>query len=184
MIFFKLRLNSFLALLSCATLLISCLEKKAPESIPARVEDDKVSEMIQKEIAVLELDRASMASRLESTQQSLDENALRPATQEYTRKEYFQYEKMARQIDQQIDFLKIRKALREKDVFERLKKGLTLKDLENELAEYEMNAKANTKSYPWRKLPKVEKSKDPKKEKEGAESAHGEEKPEESKGGH
>lgn len=187
MIFFKTRFNSFLRLFFCATLLTSCFEKKEPAAVPATQEDDKVVELIQTEITVLEADKAVMKERIAQTQKSLDENALRPVMQEYTRKEYFQYERMLRQIEQQIDYLKIKKALREKTVHERLKKGLTLQDLDEEKAAFEIDAKANVKNYPWRKLPKLEKPKEAKKEGDhGEESAdgHGDSKAEDSKGGH
>lgn len=187
MIFFKTRFNSFLRLFFCATLLVSCFEKKDAAVIPATAQDDRVSEIMQKEIDALIADQVVMQARLKATEDSLEENALRPSMQEYTRREYFQYERMSRRIDQQIDYLKVRKALREKEIHERLKKGLTLKDLEQELAEFEVDNKANVKSYPWRKLPKLEKPKDAKKEGEHGEKpegGHGEAAAEPKAGGH
>lgn len=152
MIFFILRFNSFLALVLCATLLTSCLEKVISEP-PPKLEDDKVASLIQKEIDALESDKTKMQERIASVQAAMEENALRPKLVEYSRKEFFQYDSMMRQIDQQIDYFKIRKALRSKDVSDRIKKGLLKKDLENELYAAEIDFKANLKKYSWRLLP-------------------------------
>lgn len=186
MIFFLLRFNSFLRLLFGATLLVSCLEKTPPEAIPATQDDDKIVGLLQTEIVLLEADRKVMQERIAQVEKSLEENALRPMVQEYSRKEFFQYDKMMRQIDQQIDYFKIKKALREKNVYERVKKGLNLKDLEVELAAFELDKKATAKTYAWRKLPKLEKPKEQKKQEghEEKEDPHAPAPKEDSKGGH
>lgn len=160
MIFSKSRLFSFLALICCATLLISCFEKKSDEA-PARIEDDKVSAALDKEIKTLTSDKEKMQLRMNSARVDLEENALRPKLLAFIRKEYFGYEKMDRQIDQQIAYYKIKKVLRDKDVQDRLSK-ITRKDLEKEMADYEISIKANPPVFPWRKLADPEKPTDKK----------------------
>lgn len=188
MIFFQLRFNSFLALALSATLLVSCLEKKH-EITPPKLEEDKVLVLIQKEIALLEADKTKMQERLDSVNQSLEENALRPKMLDFSRREYFEYDKMARQIDQRLDYYKIRKALRENDVSARIQKGLTLKELEQEGVDYEIAQKANVEKYKWRALPALPKKDDGKEKKEGhgeekSDGGHEEEKKDPPKGGH
>lgn len=168
MIFFILRFNSFLALVLSATLLTSCLEKVVGEPAP-KVEDDKVIALIQKEIDALESDKTKMQERIDSVNASIEENALRPKLSEYSRREFFQYDSMMRQIVQQIDYFTIRKSMRTKDVHDRIKKGLTLKDLEAELVPAEIDFKANAKKYAWRLLPPP-----PKKESKDKKEGHGE----------
>jgi hypothetical protein len=163
MIFFIQRFNSFLAFFLCATLLTSCYDKISGEPAPS-AEDDKVNTLIQKEIDTLMKDRTLMQERIDSVQASMEENALRPKLVEYSRKEYFQYDSMMRQIDQQIDYFKIRKALRTKDIQDRIKMGLSRKDLDAEFTAAEIDSKANIKKYSWRLLPPP-----PKKEVKGGE---------------
>lgn len=172
MIFFVLRFNSFLALVLSATLLTSCLKKES-DVIPPKVEEDKVLDLFQKEIDGLLVDRTKMQERINSVNESIQENALRPKLIEYSRRELFQYEGMMRQIDQTVDYYKIRKALREQDVYGRIKKGLTKESLEKEFATSELDFKANLQKYSWRQLPAPPK-KESKEKKEGqGEDPHG-----------
>lgn len=156
MIFYLTRLVSFLAFVCCATLLVSCSKKEAVET-PARVEDDKVAPLIDKELAALNSDKDKMKLRLDKAKLDLEENALRPKLLDFSRKEYFRYEKLDRQIDQQIAYYKIRKALRDKSVRDRLGK-LTVKTLDKELTDYEIEIQTNKPVFPWRSLPEPEKA--------------------------
>lgn len=184
MIFFVMRFNSFLALALTATLLTSCFKKES-EVIPPKLEDDKVLGLIQKEIDDLTKDKKKMQERIDSVNASIEENALRPKMVEYSRRELFQYDSMMRKIEQQIDYFKIRKSLREKDVYDRIKKGLTSEGLEKEFVSAELDFKANLTKYPWRSLPEPPKKESKEKTEGHGEDPHGGDKKEEkSSGGH
>jgi predicted unusual protein kinase regulating ubiquinone biosynthesis (AarF/ABC1/UbiB family) len=158
MIFFKVRFNSSLALVLTATLLISCLEKKPGAPPLVGLENDDIIKSIEKEIAGLEVDKLKMQERLDSINKEIEENALRPKALEFFRRDYFNYEKMARQIDQRLNYYKIRKALREQDLKDRIqKKTLTQEALGQESIDHKVQLQAQVQKYPWRALPPLKK---------------------------
>ncbi|MCB9072662.1 MAG: hypothetical protein H6623_03505 [Bdellovibrionaceae bacterium] len=162
-----MRKKNFLLPFSClfifaALALVGC-EKKEP---PPTLDDDIVLKKMSTQIASLEEDLKKMEARIDGSRVAMEDNALRPKALDMFRKERFKFDKLARQIDQEISYLKIRKSLRERDLSSRLDK-LTLKDLEAEAEDYELSVKALNKHYVWRDMPLPEpyKKEAPEKEK-------------------
>lgn len=168
MICYKYPLFLFYILVFGAMHLIACSKKQ--QVVPVVISDDRVVGFIEKEILLLEADLVKVNGHLASSKKSMAENTMRPKILDYERREYFRYEKMARQIEQQIAYYKIRRSLRLKDVELRLGK-ITHEDLKREANEYSISSEANKHKFVWRDLepPAAEKAAPPpKKEDSGA----------------
>jgi hypothetical protein len=145
---------------------LSCTKSETP---PPTLEQDPTLQLMEKEISELEVDLSKMQARMDYAQSLMDENALRPKLLDMTRKEYYKYDKLARQIEQEIAYKKIRMAMRTRTLGPEIK-SLTLEQLAIQAEDYKASLKAVNKKYPWRELslPEPPSAKD--KEKDAKES--------------
>lgn len=150
MIFYKHLIYSFLLILCGALSLSGCFKKDA-EAVPPTLADDEILISLKKDITSLEKDLSDMKKRIELSEKAIEEYALKPRLLDMSRKDFFQFDKMYRQIDQLIAYKKIKISLRERDLEIRLK-NLTKKDLKAEFEEFQISLEANKPKYPWRDL--------------------------------
>ena len=148
---FKNRLLIIFLYLLCGTwMLIGCFNKEqTPE--PPTIADDEILASLKKDIEGLELDLTDMKKRIELSEAAIKEYALKPRLLDLSRKDFFQFDKMYRQINQTIAYKKIKLSLRTRDLEKRLK-GLTKESLKEEFKDYQISLEANKPKYPWKEL--------------------------------